>query len=139
MLKSYLGMQQKQLEQLGKVRQELRNISIKEEQRALNLQNVIGNINQQSINTHPLFLHNKQQLLTQLEQLQAHQVQQVAIAQLELTKHESHLVKHFSRVKGIELLLTQREKVHAQHEELKHQRQIDELVTQRYLRQQRDR
>ncbi|MGL6335441.1 lateral flagellar protein LfiJ [Aeromonas jandaei] len=127
MLKSYLGLQQEALEALGKERQRLREEAIREEQRALRLQEVIGSLSPGSATFHPLLWQNKQQMDRQLCHLLAHQVQQSALAKLELERHEGEVVRQFGRVKGLEHLLDKRERAISQQRELRDQRQLDEL------------
>ncbi|WP_277994458.1 flagellar protein [Aeromonas encheleia] len=109
MLKSYLGLQQGALDVMGKERQRLREVAIREERRARKLQEVIETLQPGSASFHPLLWQNKQQMQGQLSQLLAHQLQQATLASLDLARHEGQLLKQFGRVKGLELLLDKRE------------------------------
>ena len=132
MLKSYLGLQQDALDAMGKERQRLREAAIREERRATKLQEVIETLQPGSASFHPLLWQNKQQMQGQLNQLLAHQVQQSALASLDLTRHEGQLLKQFGRVKGLEQLLDKRELAARRQRELGDQRQLDELSSLRH-------
>ncbi|EKP0278346.1 lateral flagellar protein LfiJ [Aeromonas sp. MR19] len=135
MLKSYLGLQQDALEVMGKERQRLREEAMREEHRALRLQDVISSLSPGSATFHPLLWQNKQQMEGQLRHLLVHQVQQSALAKLDLERHEGQVLKQFGRVKGLELLLDKRDLTLRQQQESRDQRQLDELSS---LRHQRD-
>lgn len=132
MLKSYLGVQQNALEAMGKERQRLREEAMQEEHRALRLQDVINSLNPGSATFHPLLWHNKQQMEGQLRHLLVHQVQQSALAKLDLERHEGQVLKQFGRVKGLELLLDKRDLALRQEQESREQRQMDELSSLRH-------
>lgn len=127
MLKSYLGLQQDALEVMGKERQRLREEAMREEHRALRLQDVISSLSPGSATFHPLLWQNKQQMEGQLRHLLVHQVQQSAMAKLDLERHEGQVLKQFGRVKGLELLLDKRDLTLRQQQESRDQRQLDEL------------
>ncbi|ELC7280440.1 lateral flagellar protein LfiJ [Aeromonas veronii] len=133
MLKSYLGLQQEELENLGAERQRLRELALREEQRAHKLQEVIASLRPGSDKFHPLLWQNKQQMDGQLRRLLSHQVQQSALARLDLERHEGELVRQFGRVKGLELLLARRDDVARQQQERRDQLQLDELASLRHL------
>lgn len=133
MLKSYLGLQQEALENLGAERQRLRELALREEQRAHKLQEVIASLRPGSDKFHPLLWQNKQQMDGQLRRLLSHQVQQSALARLDLERHEGELVRQFGRVKGLELLLARRDDVARQQQERRDQLQLDELASLRHL------
>ncbi|ANB67582.1 flagellar protein [Aeromonas veronii] len=133
MLKSYLGLQQEELENLGAERQRLRELALREEQRAHKLQEVIASLRPGSDKFHPLLWQNKQQMDGQLRRLLSHQVQQSALARLDLERHEGELVRQFGRVKGLELLLARRDDVARQQQERRDQLQLDELASLRNL------
>ena len=126
MLKSYLGLQQDALEVMGKERQRLREEAMREEHRALRLQDVISSLSPGSATFHPLLWQNKQQMEGQLRHLLVHQVQQSALAKLDLERHEGQVLKQFGRVKGLELLLDKRDLTLRQQQESREQRQLDE-------------
>lgn len=132
MLKSYLGLQQDALEVMGKERQRLREEAIREEHRALRLQDVISSLSPGSATFHPLLWQNKQQMEGQLRHLLVHQVQQSALAKLDLERHEGQVLKQFGRVKGLELLLDKRDLTLRQQQESRDQRQLDELSSLRH-------
>ncbi|MFC5706203.1 lateral flagellar protein LfiJ [Aeromonas eucrenophila] len=132
MLKSYLGLQQDALDAMGKERQRLRDIALREERRSLKLQEVIDTLQPGSASFHPLLWQNKQQMQGQLRHLLVHQVQQSAMASLDLEHHEGELIRQFGRVKGLELLLDKRELAARQRRELGEQRQLDELASLRH-------
>lgn len=132
MLKSYLGLQQDVLDAMGKERQRLRDIALREERRSLKLQEVIDTLQPGSASFHPLLWQNKQQMQGQLRHLLVHQVQQSAMASLDLEHHEGELIRQFGRVKGLELLLDKRELAACQRRELREQRQLDELASLRH-------
>lgn len=132
MLKSYLGLQQDALEVMGKERQRLREEAMREEHRALRLQDVISSLNPGSETFHPLLWQNKQQMEGQLRHLLVHQVQQSALAKLDLERHEGQVLKQFGRVKGLELLLDKRDLTLRQQQESRDQRQLDELSSLRH-------
>lgn len=132
MLKSYLGLQQDALENMGKERQRLREDAMREEQRALRLQEVIVSLHSGSATFHPLLWQNKHQMDGQLRQLLAHQMQQSALARLDLERHEGEVLKQFGRVKGLELLLDKREQLQQRQLESRDQRQLDELASLRH-------
>ncbi|MGY3911868.1 lateral flagellar protein LfiJ [Aeromonas piscicola] len=132
MLKSYLGLQQDALEVMGKERQRLREEAIREEHRALRLQDVISSPSPGSATFHPLLWQNKQQMEGQLRHLLVHQVQQSALAKLDLERHEGQVLKQFGRVKGLELLLDKRDLTLRQQQESRDQRQLDELSSLRH-------
>ncbi|AXV21626.1 MULTISPECIES: lateral flagellar protein LfiJ [Aeromonas] len=133
MLKSYLGLQQEELENLGAERRRLRELALREEQRAHKLQEVISSLRPGSDKFHPLLWQNKQQMDGQLRRLLSHQVQQSALARLDLERHEGELVRQFGRVKGLELLLARRDDVARQQQERRDQLQLDELASLRHL------
>ncbi|MEZ6935378.1 lateral flagellar protein LfiJ [Aeromonas sp. S19(2024)] len=128
MLKSYLGLQQDALEAMGKERQRLREVAMKEENRALRLQEVIETMHPGSSSFHPLLWQNKQQMQGQLRHLLTHQLQQCALASQDLAHQEGQLVRQFGRVKGLELLLDKRALAARQRQESGEQRQLDELA-----------
>ncbi|MGY3894366.1 lateral flagellar protein LfiJ [Aeromonas enterica] len=132
MLKSYLGLQQDVLEVMGKERQRLREEAMREEHRALRLQDVISSLSPGSATFHPLLWQNKQQMEGQLRHLLVHQVQQSALAKLDLERHEGQVLKQFGRVKGLELLLDKRDLTLRQQQETRDQRQLDELSSLRH-------
>jgi flagellar biosynthesis chaperone FliJ len=132
MLKSYLGLQQDALEVMGKERQRLREEAMREEHRALRLQDVISSLSPGSATFHPLLWQNKQQMEGQLRHLLVHQVQQSALAKLDLERHEGQVFKQFGRVKGLELLLDKRDLTLRQQQESRDQRQLDELSSLRH-------
>lgn len=132
MLKSYLGLQQDALEVMGKERQRLREDAMREEHRALRLQDVISSLSTGSATFHPLLWQNKQQMEGQLRHLLVHQVQQSALAKLDLERHEGQVLKQFGRVKGLELLLDKRDLTLRQQQESRDQRQLDELSSLRH-------
>lgn len=134
MLKSYLGLQQDALEVMGKERQRLREEAMREEHRALRLQDVISSLSPGSATFHPLLWQNKQQMEGQLRHLLVHQVQQSALAKLDLERHEGQVLKQFGRVKGLELLLDKRDLTLRQQQESRDQRQLDELSSLRHQR-----
>ena len=134
MLKSYLGLQQGALDVMGKERQRLREVAIREERRARKLQEVIETLQPGSASFHPLLWQNKQQMQGQLSQLLAHQLQQATLASLDLARHEGQLLKQFGRVKGLERLLDKRELAARRQRELGDQRQLDELSSLRHGR-----
>jgi flagellar biosynthesis chaperone FliJ len=132
MLKSYLGLQQDALEVMGKERQRLREEAMREEHRALRLQDVISSLSPGSATFHPLLWQNKQQMEGQLRHLLVHQEQQSALAKLDLERHEGQVLKQFGRVKGLELLLDKRDLTLRQQQETRDQRQLDELSSLRH-------
>ncbi|WP_429064951.1 lateral flagellar protein LfiJ [Aeromonas bestiarum] len=132
MLKSYLGLQQDALEAMGKERQRLREEAMREEHRALRLQDVISSLSPGSATFHPLLWQNKQQMEVQLRHLLVHQVQQSALAKLDLERHEGQVLKQFGRVKGLELLLDKRDLTLRRQQETRDQRQLDELSSLRH-------
>ncbi|MGY3904038.1 lateral flagellar protein LfiJ [Aeromonas lusitana] len=132
MLKSYLGLQQDALESMGKERQRLRDLAMREEQRAVKLREVIDTLQPGSASFHPLLWQNKQQMQGQLRHLLDHQLQQSALARVDLSRHEGQLLKQFGRVKGLELLLDKRELDKRQRHEAGEQRQLDELASLRH-------
>lgn len=136
MLKSYLGLQQDALETMGKERQRLREVAMREEHRALKLQEVIETMQPGSATFHPLLWQNKQQMQGQLRHLLVLQQQQCALASQDLAHHEGQLIKQFGRVKGLELLLDKRALAARQRRESGEQRQLDELATLRHRTQQ---
>lgn len=132
MLKSYLGLQQGALDVMGKERQRLREVAIREEQRVLKLQEVIATLQPGSASFHPLLWQNKQQMQGQLRHLLDHQLQQSALARVDLSRHEGQLLKQFGRVKGLELLLDRRALEARQRQESGDLRQLDELASLRH-------
>lgn len=132
MLKSYLGLQQDALDAMGKERQRLREVAMREEQRVLKLQEVIATLQPGSASFHPLLWQNKQQMQGQLRHLLDHQLQQSSLARLDLSRHEGQLLKQFGRVKGLELLLERRAQEARQRQESGDQRQLDELASLRH-------
>jgi flagellar biosynthesis chaperone FliJ len=132
MLKSYLGLQQEALDGLGSERQRLRELALSEELRAQKLQEVIASLKPASHTYHPLLWQNKHQMDGQLRHLLSHQVQQSALARLDLERHEGELVRQFGRVKGLELLLARRDDSARQQQDKREQLQIDELVSLRH-------
>jgi len=132
MLKSYLGLQQEALDVMGKERQRLRDLAMREELRAVKLKEVIDTLQPGSASFHPLLWQNKQQMQGQLRHLLAHQLQQSALASLDLSRHEGQLLKLFGRVKGLELLLDKRALAARQRQESGEQRQLDELASLRH-------
>ena len=132
MLTRYLGLQQGALEEMGKERQRLRELARREEQRALQLQEVIGNLGKGGGSFHPLLLQNRQQKDGQLRRLLSHQVQQSTLARIDLERHELQLRRQFGRVKGLEGVLARRELAGRQQREAQEQRQLDELSSQRH-------
>lgn len=132
MLKSYLGLQQNALDSMGKERQRLRDLAMREELRAVKLREVIDTLQPGSASFHPLLWQNKQQMQGQLRHLLDHQLQQSALARVDLSRHEGQLLKQFGRVKGLELLLDKRELDKRQRHEAGEQRQLDELASLRH-------
>ncbi|MCF3095906.1 flagellar protein [Aeromonas australiensis] len=133
MLEAYLELQQASLEKLGQERQRLREHAQQEELRAHQLQEVIRALHPGATAFHPLLRQNSQQMDDQLRRLLSHQVQQSALARLELARHEEVMIRQFGRVKGLESLLTRRATQQQQAQERRNQYQLDELACQRYL------
>ena len=134
MLKSYLEIQRKELEEQGRQRQQLREKTTIEEQRTLSLQNAIVNVCQHRVSPHPLCWQNQQKMVAQLQQLQIHQVQEAALSQIELKHQETLLISKFRQVKGLEILLNKRAAHVEKRGNLQLQRQVDELSSQLFLR-----
>ncbi|WP_421201454.1 lateral flagellar protein LfiJ [Aeromonas enteropelogenes] len=132
MLKPYLGLQQDVLEVMGKERQRLREEAMREERRVLHLQAVISSLKPGSSQFHPLLWQNKQQMGAQLHHLLTHQLQQSALAKLDLERHEARVLKQFGRVKGLERLLDKRKLAMRQQQASREQRQLDELSSLRH-------
>ncbi|BEE19453.1 lateral flagellar protein LfiJ [Aeromonas enteropelogenes] len=133
MLKSYLGLQQDELEKLGQERRRLREIALQEEQRAHKLQEVIAALRPGAEPFHPLLWQNRQQMDGQLRKMLSHQVQQSTLARMDLDHHEGVMRQQVGRVKGLELLLARRAAQGQQQQEKRDQHQLDELASLRYL------
>lgn len=131
MLNAYLGLQQQALDEMGKERQRLRELAQREELRAFRLQEVIASLGQGQ-GFHPLLLQNRQQMDAQLRRLHAHQVQQSAMARLDLDRHELQLRQQFGRVKGLEGVLDRRALADRRLRESQEQRQLDEISSLRH-------
>ncbi|MGL5949676.1 MAG: flagellar protein [Aeromonas sp.] len=137
MLKSYLGLQQNELENLGKERQRLREAAIAEEQRAHRLKQVIDTNRTEMGEFHPLLWRNKLQMDGQLQYMLQEQITRSNESRIALQSHEKDLLKQLGRVKGLELLLTRREDNARAQQEKRDQHQLDELANLKFLSAQR--
>ena len=134
MLKSFLELQQKELDSLGEMRSQLRNVLQQEEHRCNQLTQIREALLDNAGPSHPLCWQNKHGMHQQISRLIAHQHQQVAVAKSELSQHESTLIRQFGKVKGLESVIAGQEaavKTKLQRAEQKH---LDELSVQMFLR-----
>ena len=128
MLKPYLELQQQTLEQLGQERGQLREQWQREQQRLERLQQLSSALATPAGVTTPLAWQNRSGMQQQLRRLQAHQQQQLALANSDLQRHEALLRSQFGRVKGLEQLLSRREQEAQQRQLQAEQKVLDELA-----------
>lgn len=137
MLKSFLKLQQRELDALGEERTHLRQQLQKEELRREQLRHLASSLQRPEGETLSLHWQNRSGMSQQIRKLEAHQQQQVALAQSDLARNESFLLRQFGKVKGLEQVVAQR--VHEQQEAARknEQKQSDELAIQGFLRQEK--
>lgn len=135
MIHRYLAMQQTHLEKLGQQTAELRNQAESEQRRAQQLQLLVKDMVGSRSEIHPLVIQNRQLMGEQLQRLFEYQLEQSAEANAELSRHEAALFAQFGKVKGLEKVLDLRQSQQDELQERRVQRELDELVCQRFLRQ----
>ncbi|MGL4205333.1 MAG: flagellar protein [Aeromonadaceae bacterium] len=134
MLKSYLGLQQQDLERLGEERSRLRQVLNREEQRAERLHAFCEQLVTEGCPPHPLHWQNHQGMQQQLRVLLAHQSQQATLARLDLQHQETLLRQQFGKVQGLSQILSQREAQAQEKARKAEQKMLDELSVQALLR-----
>ena len=134
MLKSYLKLQQRELDALGEERAHLRQLLQKEEHRRDQLHHLATSLPRPEQESLSLHWQNRSNMHQQLRKLEAHQQQQVALAQSDLARNEAFLLRQFGKVKGLEQVVSQR--LHEQQEQARksEQNQLDELALQGFVR-----
>jgi len=127
-LKSYLDVQQRELEQLGQERGRLQQRLQQEQQRQQDLDAVRGNLGKGLAMSNPLLLQNLAGMRQQLDKIGAFQAQQTALAGVDLAYQEKVLRAQLGKVKGLEHVLQQRELQLRAQVLRKEQKQSDELT-----------
>lgn len=134
MLKKYRDQQQQALDGLGEERGRLRRRLAQETQRVEQLQALACSLSGAGDIAHPLNWSNRHHMHQQVQTLVAHQIQQVALATADLSRHEQQVLRQFGKVKGLDLILSQRAEDEAKRQQLKEQGQLDELNQQAWSR-----
>lgn|GEM_PF-1308390 len=131
MLKTYLDVQQRELEQLGQERGRLQQRLQQEQQRQQDLQACRDNLGRGVPLSNPLLLQNLAGMRQQLDRISAFQAQQTALAGVDLAYQEKLLRAQLGRVKGLEHVLQQRELQARALVQRREQKQSDEMTAQR--------
>ena len=128
MLKSYLDVQQRELEQLGQERGRLQQRLAQEQKRQQDLEACRENLGRGLPMSNPLLLQNLAGMRQQLDKIGAFQAQQTALAGVDLAYQEKILRAQLGRVKGLEHVLQQRELQLRAQVLRREQKQSDELT-----------
>lgn len=128
MLKSYLDVQQRELEQLGQERGRLQQRLQQEQQRQQDLEACRENLGKGLPMSNPLLMQNLAGMRQQLDKIGAFQAQQAALAGVDLAYQEKVLRAQLGKVKGLEHVLQQRELQVRVQVQRKEQKQSDELT-----------
>lgn len=134
MLKSFLDLQQRELDSLGEERGQLRERLSREELRGERLGGLYDELSRQRGPAHPLHWQNRQGLRQQVQNLMHHQQQQTNLARLDLAHHEQQLLRQFGKVKGLQQVVAQREAEAEASRQSREQKQLDELALQAFIR-----
>ncbi len=134
MLKSFLDLQQRELDSLGEERGQLRERLSREELRGERLGGLYDELSRQRGPAHPLHWQNRHGLRQQVQNLMHHQQQQTNLARLDLAHHEQQLLRQFGKVKGLQQVVAQREAEAEASRQSREQKQLDELALQAFIR-----
>lgn len=128
MLKSYLDVQQRELEQLGQERGRLQQRLQQEQRRQQELEACRENLGKGLAMSNTLLLQNLAGMRQQLDRIGAFQAQQTALAGVDLAHQEKILRAQLGRVKGLEHVLQQREQQQRTQLARREQKQSDEMT-----------
>lgn len=128
MLKSFLDVQQRELEQLGQERSRLQQRLQLEQRRQQDLDACRDNLGRGLAMSNSLSLQNLGGMRQQLDKIGAFQAQQTALAGVDLEYQEKILRAQLGKVKGLEHVLQQRELQRRAQEQRTEQKSSDEMT-----------
>jgi flagellar export protein FliJ len=132
MLKHYLTLQQKQLDQLGQTMHAQQQKLRQEQQRQQQLEHYRDTLAQGLDLRNPLIRENCDGMRQQLQRLVSGQQQLVSQTRGELQQNQLEFRQHYSKVKGLERLQQNKELQQLQRAERRQQTMLDDLSCHRF-------
>lgn len=132
MLKHYLTLQQKQLDQLGQAMHAQQQKLRQEQQRQQQLEHYRDTLAQGLDLRHSLIRENCDGMRQQLQRLVSGQQQLVVQTHAELQQSQLEFRMHYSKVKGLERLQQNKEQQQRQRVERRQQNMLDDLSSHRF-------
>jgi flagellar biosynthesis chaperone FliJ len=132
MLKHYLTLQQKQLDQLGQAMHAQQQKLRQEQQRQQQLEHYRDTLAQGLDLRNPLVRENCDGMRQQLQRLVSGQQQLVVQTHSELQQSQLEFRMHYSKVKGLERLQQNKEQQQLQRVERRQQNMLDDLSSHRF-------
>ncbi len=132
MLKHYLTLQQKQLDQLGQAMHAQQQKLRQEQQRQQQLEHYRDTLAQGLDLRNPLIRQNCDGMQQQLQILVNGQQQLIAQSHTELQQSQLEFHQHYSKVKGLERLQQTKEQQQQQRAERRQQNMLDDLSSHRF-------
>lgn len=133
MLKHYLTLQQKQLDQLGQAMHAQQQKLRQEQQRQQQLEHYRDTLAQGLDLRHSLIRENCDGMRQQLQTLVSGQQQLVVQTHAELQQSQLEFRLHYSKVKGLERLQQNKEQQQQQRVERRQQNMLDDLSSHRFV------
>ena len=134
MMARYLALQQQTLAELGERRAALQADVLREQQRVRQLRELLANLGVALDLRQGLVRDNYYQMQRNLQRLLAQQQDKALVAEQALAVATEAVREQLGRVKGLELLLRQREAAGVARQLRREQQQLDEFNTVRYRR-----
>ena len=132
MLKHYLTLQQKQLDQLGQTMHAQQQKLRQEQQRQQQLEHYCDTLAQGLDLRNPLIRENCDGMRQQLQRLVSGQQQLVSQTHSELQQNQLEFRQHYSKVKGLERLQQNKELQQLQRADRRQQAMLDDLSSHRF-------
>nr|WP_321241458.1 flagellar FliJ family protein [uncultured Tolumonas sp.] len=132
MLKHYLTLQQKQLDQLGQTMHAQQQKLRQEQQRQQQLEHYRDTLAQGLDLRNPLIRENCDGMRQQLQRLVSGQQQLVSQTHSELQQNQLEFRQHYSKVKGLERLQQNKELQQLQRADRRQQTMLDDLSSHRF-------
>jgi flagellar export protein FliJ len=132
MLKHYLTLQQKQLDQLGQAMHAQQQKLRQEQQRQQQLEHYRDTLAQGLDLRNPLIRENCDGMRQQLQTLVSGQQQLVSQTHSELQQNQLEFRQHYSKVKGLERLQQNKEQQQLQRADRRQQNMLDDLSSHRF-------
>jgi len=133
MLKHYLTLQQKQLDQLGQAMHAQQQKLRQEQQRQQQLEHYRDTLAQGLDLPNPLIRQNYYGMQQQLQTLVSGQQQLISQSHTELQQSQLAFRLHYSKVKGLERLQQNKEQQQQQRVERRQQNMLDDLSSHRFV------